>query len=105
MKSRKLTRVQDHLQEKLRSPQFRESYAVEVFKAQIAREIIEVRIKEGLTQGELAQKIGVTQQEISKIENGEFQQIKTVMRVLLALRHRTTVCLPAEEVPLGSQRA
>ena len=105
MNPRKLTRVQDHLREKLRDPQFKESYAVELFKAQIAKEVVQVRIKEGLTQEELADKIGVSQQEISKIENGEFQQIKTVIRVLIALNHRATVSLPSQEVPLEAEPA
>ena len=105
MKPMKLTRVRDDLKEKLRDPQFRESYAVEVFKAQIAKELIAVRIKEKLTQGQLARKIGVSQQVVSNIENGDFQQIRTVIRVLMALKHRATVILPAPEIPLEHQRA
>ena len=103
MTPRKLARVQEHLREKLHDPQFKESYAVELFKAQVAKEVVQVRMKEGLTQEELADKVGVSQQEISKIENGEFQQIKTVVRVLIALNHRITVSVPSQEVPLEAE--
>lgn len=102
---KKLTRVQDHLREKLRDPHFRESYAVELFKAQVAKEIITVRVRDGLTQGELAKKLGVSQQQISKIENGEFDSIEAVIKVLVALDHRMVVTLPAEEITLEPQTA
>jgi DNA-binding XRE family transcriptional regulator len=105
MKNKKLSRVQDHLREKLRDPHVRESYAVELFKAQVAKEIITVRVKDGLTQEELAKKLGVSQQQISKIENGEFDSIETVIKVLVALDHRMVVVLPAEEISLESQHA
>lgn len=98
--SQKPKKVSEHLQEKMKDPHFRESYAVELIKAQISKEIIQVRMEEKLSQQELADKIGITQQEISKIENGEFEQIKTVVRVLMALKHRATVSLPPKEVPL-----
>lgn len=100
MNPQKPIRVKDHLAEKLKDPQFKESYAVELFKMEIAEIVIKERMKRKLTQGQLADKIKVTQQAISKIENGEFTSIKTVMRVLMALHCRATVALPAREVPL-----
>ncbi len=99
---RKLLKVKSHLNDKLRNPQFKESYAIELFKAHIANELISIRVKTKTTQGQLARKIGVSQQVISKIENGEFESIKTVIRILLALNRRLTVILPSPEVPLKS---
>jgi len=98
--NKKPYKAKDHLAEKLKDPHFRESYAVELFKAQISKIVIGERIKQKITQGELAEKIGVSQQVISKIENGDFSCIKTVMHVLLALQHRATITLPPQEAPL-----
>lgn len=97
MKPKKLTTVQSHLEECLKDPHFAESYAVEEFKAKIARELIKVRIHEKITQGKLAKKVGVSQQQISKIENGEFESMDTVIRVLIALKHKVTVTFPSSE--------
>lgn len=76
-------RVEEHLKEKLRDPYFRELYELEEQKLAIVKPIIEYRIKHNLSQGQLARRAGVTQQHISKIENGEFSSIATLEKVLL----------------------
>ncbi|MBU1726874.1 MAG: helix-turn-helix domain-containing protein [Candidatus Omnitrophica bacterium] len=78
-------RVDEHLKEKLKDPYFRELHELEAQKLEIVKRIIDYRIKQKLTQGKLAKLIGVTQQHISKIENGEFSSIFTLERVLLAI--------------------
>ncbi len=105
MKPKRLTRVEEHLRHELRDPHFAESYAVELIKAKIAQELISVRVKERLTQLGLAKRIGVSQQQISKIENGEFESIEVVIRVLMALKHRMALTLPPAEIPLRIQHA
>jgi hypothetical protein len=42
-----------------------------------------VEVKNGLNQKQLAERVGVTQQYISKIENGEFSSVATLEKVLL----------------------
>jgi transcriptional regulator with XRE-family HTH domain len=79
----KLQRVDEHLKEKLKDPYFKELYELEEQKLKIVKRIIAYRLKYKLSQKELAEKIGVTQQHISKIENGEFSSIATLERVLL----------------------
>ena len=100
MKPRKLIKAKDHLAEKLKDPHFKESYAVELCKAEISKIVIDERMKQKLTQQQLAEKIGVSQQDISKIESGEFSSIKTVVRVFLALHHRAKIVFPPQQVPL-----
>lgn len=75
--------VNEHLKEKLKDSYFKEQYELDQQKLQIVKPIIEYRIQHNFSQGELADKIGVTQQHISKIENGEFSSIATLEKVLL----------------------
>lgn len=77
--------VNEHLQEKLKNPYFKELHELEEQKYNIVRKIIDYRIKEKLTQGELAARIGVSQQHISKIESGEFSSVSTLEKVLLGI--------------------
>lgn len=78
-------RVSEHLNEKLKDPYFKELYELEEQKYGIVKKIIDYRVKNGLTQSELAQQIGVSQQHISKIESGEFSSVSTLEKVLLGI--------------------
>ena len=77
--------VSEHLQEKLKNPYFKELYELEQQKNNIVKKILDYRIKNGLTQGQLADYVGVSQQHISKIENGEFSNVATLEKVLLRI--------------------
>ncbi len=79
----KIVRVDEHLKEKLKDPYFKELYELEEQKLDIVKRIIEYRIRHNITQEELAEKAGVTQQHISKIENGEFSSVTTLEKLLL----------------------
>ena len=81
----KLESVDKHLQEKLKDPYFKELHELEEQKLGIVKRIVDYRVRHGLTQGRLASKVGVTQQHISKIENGDFSSIATLEKVLLAI--------------------
>jgi DNA-binding XRE family transcriptional regulator len=78
-----LERVDEHLKEKLKNSYFKELYELQEQKLVIVKRIIAYRIKNKLTQGQLAKRVGITQQHISKIENGEFSNIATLQKVLL----------------------
>ena len=93
------TNLDRHLERKLKDPLFGELYELEMQKAQITKLLIAERAKRGLTQGQLARKLGVTQQQISKIENGNFTDLKVVQKVLLTLGHSIRVIV----VPLRSK--
>ena len=62
--------IKEHLREKMKDPCFGELYELEAQKLNIAKKIIAYRIENALTQKELAERTGITQQQISKIENG-----------------------------------
>ena len=97
----KLERVDDHLKEKLKDPYFKELYALEEQKLKIVKKIREYRVKHKLSQKQLAIKNNVTQQHISKIENGEFSNISTLERILFFIGCTVKI----EAVPLTHHMA
>jgi len=81
----KAQRTDEHLKEKIKDPYFKELYELEEQKLSLVKCIVEYRIKHKVSQGELAKLANVTQQHISKIENGEFSNISTLEKVLLCI--------------------
>ena len=64
-----MTTFKEHLNEKLKDEDFAQLYRAERKKLRIAYEIHAARINHGWTQKQLAERAGVTQQMISRIEN------------------------------------
>jgi transcriptional regulator with XRE-family HTH domain len=81
----------EHLKEKLKDPYFKELYELEEQKMSIVKRIVEYRVKNNITQGQLAKKAGVTQQHISEIENGEFSSVTTLEKVLLFIGYTVRI--------------
>ena len=71
----------DHLNEKLENPKFKELYKEEKYLLELGIAITEAREQRGLSQKELAQKSKVTQQQLSKIENGINCNMLTFLKV------------------------
>lgn len=91
--------VKEHLKEELHDPYFKELYELNQQKLAVVKKIIDYRIKHNLNQRQLAKQIGVTQQHISKIENGEFSSVATLEKVLLAIGYSVKI----EVVPLSGK--
>ncbi len=87
----RLENVREHFAEKMKNPYLREFYELEQEKARIASLIVRYRIQHRLTQGELAKRIQVSQQQISKIEQGDFSSLVTIQKVLVALGYHVIV--------------
>ena len=60
-------------------------------KLKVAKVIIGERIRRRLSQTALARRLGVTQQQISKLENGDFDNLGTLQRILLVLGYHVRV--------------
>jgi HTH-type transcriptional regulator/antitoxin HipB len=74
-----------HLNEKLKDPNFKAMYEEEKRLIEISLMLHEAREKNGLSQKEVAQKAHITQQQLSKVENGINCNIITFLKVCNAL--------------------
>ena len=78
-----MKKVNDYIKEKMeKDADFKSRYAWTMQKAAIAKKIIKYRIQHKLSQTQLAKELGVTQQYISKIEEGDFSNLATVETLL-----------------------
>ena len=75
----------EHLKSKLKNPAFKKAFEEEKRLLDLSYAIVKAREESGLTQKELAQKSHVTQQQLSKIENGVNCNMLTFIRVSNAL--------------------
>ena len=75
----------EHLNEEMKNVHFKKMYEEEKHLLELGLLIIEAREQKGLTQRELAQKSRVTQQQLSKIENGVNCNMLTFIKVSSAL--------------------
>jgi DNA-binding XRE family transcriptional regulator len=92
-----MRKVDDYLKEKMkRDPDFKARYELLKEKTDVVKRIIEYRIRHNLSQEQLAKEIGVTQQYISKIEEGEFSNLDTIENILEHIGYR----LKLEVVPV-----
>ena len=91
--------VRDHLKEELKDPYFKELHELSQQKLEVVKKIIAYRIKHKLNQRQLAKQLGVSQQHISNIENGEFSSVATLERVLLGIGYSVKI----QAVPLSGK--
>ena len=84
-----MRKVNDWIKEKkAKDPSFKSHYDLIMQKVKVVKKIIEYRNKHDLSQAQLARELGVTQQYISKIEEGEFSNLETVENILHHIGYR-----------------
>lgn len=77
---------QEYLNEQLKNPAFRAEWEALEPEYQIKRMLIEERTRKQLTQKQLAELTGVTQADISRLENGTANpSIRTLQRLAAGL--------------------
>lgn len=74
-----------HLEEKLKNERFRRLYEEEKQLAELSLRILKTREQLGLSQLEVAKRAKITQQQLSKIENGVNCNLATFLKVCNAL--------------------
>ena len=74
-----------HLKEKLKNKRFKRMYEEAKELLDISLKILEARGEQNLSQVELANRAHITQQQLSRIENGMNFNIKTLLKLCDAL--------------------
>jgi len=77
--------LKEHLNSKIKDKSFKEKFKEEKELVNISLELQTLREKKGLSQSDLAKKAHVTQQQLSKIENGINCNLTTFLKVCHAL--------------------
>jgi ribosome-binding protein aMBF1 (putative translation factor) len=63
------------LKEDLKNPEFRKEYDALEEEFEVAKQVIDLRLKNGLTQKELAEKVNTSQSCIARLESGTYQNL------------------------------
>jgi DNA-binding XRE family transcriptional regulator len=71
----------NHLNDQLNNPEFKKLYEDEKYLLELGLRIAETRQRLGISQKELAEKSNITQQQLSKIENGYNCNLLTFIKV------------------------
>ena len=89
-KAKKTNTFQDYLKTKLRNKTFKEAYEHYGQALEIGLQVRNLRKKAGLTQIELAKKLGISQQVISRLESGDADNptLTTLENIAQATGHR-----------------
>lgn len=97
----KTTSFNDYLKEQMKDPAFKAEYDALEPEYAIMQAIIDARKICGITQQELAERTGIAQADISKLENGNGNpSIRTLQRLAAGMDMRVTV----EFKPLHAER-
>ena len=81
-----------------------QAYEEEVINAEIARKIYELRIKAGLTQQELASRVGTSKSAICRLEDADYEghSLSMMKRIAEALDKRIEIrFLPAKKLKIA----
>lgn len=70
-KVQKAVDFQEYLQEQLKNPEFKKYYDEYSKQLEIAYQILKLRKQKGISQAELAKKIGTKQSNIARMEAGQ----------------------------------
>ena len=82
----KLQNAETHLKEHLKNPKFKEMYELERIKVALTQKIAEIRDEHKLKQSDIAQKMHVSQQFISQLENGKNNlTLETLLKIAHSL--------------------
>ncbi len=75
----------EYLDEQLKNPEFRAEYDTLEGEFALIRQLIDLRIKRGLSQRDLAKRAGMQQPSIARLETGQTASLRTLRRVADAL--------------------
>lgn len=93
MKQSKIRTFRNRLREDFKDPEFKTHYQEEKQALKLAMKIADLREKKGLSQQQLAELMGTSQQAISRIESGEYEgfTLKTLEKIAAATGMRIKI--------------
>jgi ribosome-binding protein aMBF1 (putative translation factor) len=71
----KAYRYDDMLKQELKNPEFRKEYESLEEEFELAKQVIDLRLKKGMTQKELAEKTKTSQSCIARLESGTYRNL------------------------------
>jgi ribosome-binding protein aMBF1 (putative translation factor) len=85
--------LKEHIKERMKEPAFKKAWRDLDGEFEILESIIEARELAGLTQEELAKKIGTKQPALSRLERGGFQKanVETLRKIANALNVKLVI--------------
>ncbi len=95
-----MTTFNDFLKKKMKDPAFKAEYEALEPEFAIIQAMIDTRKNRGMTQKQLAEKTGIAQGDISKLENGS---ANPSLRTLQRLASGMGMKLKVEFIPTGQQ--
>lgn len=92
-----MTKLAELKKKWMQDAEVREAYGAHAYEFEIARSLIEARTEAGLTQAEVAKRMGTTQSVIARIEGGSrLPSMKSVIRYATAIGARPVLQLLRE---------
>ena len=92
----------DFLQEQLRNPEIRKEYEALQPEHMVIQAMLDARKKSGMTQKELAERTGIAQGDISKLERGSANpSIRTLKRLAQGMGMVLKIEFTPERVSVG----
>ena len=89
-----MTRISELHERWMRDPEYREVHAALEEEFSLARAVIAARKRAGLTQAELARRMGTTQPAVTRMESGRIQpSLRTLRRLAEATGSKLTIRL------------
>lgn len=87
------TRIRDRHEDWSREPAYRKAYEALGEEFDLASVVIEARMRAGLSQAELAARIGTKQPAIARIEGGQLPSTTTLRRIAAATGCRLRIVM------------
>ena len=89
----KVLHFDDWLKKRLKNPTFRKHFRQARLAIEVAHQIANLRERLGISQAELARRMGTKQQTISRLEKGDYEgfTLKTLMKIAEATKTQLVV--------------
>ena len=82
------------------SPERQAAYEEAAKQQRLGRLVAQMRKHSGLTQAELAQRLGITQPRLSTVEGAEDMQVETLKRIIAELGGKVVIQMPGGDISL-----